>query len=183
MQATKSPCKGKSFKKPKAFAFAGRYLLVVGNNLIIYIFTEINQVHLVDSHLNMRYSEKRRNIAVTHGLLKRSLARAFSSSLRAPPMAASNLNIPYIWYKAAKRMVCMMDKEVRPIYKRCNYYMIRCNCDGLRIDLDMAAAGVAILDDPYLGGDALAHRVGMTDDAHLLALRTLQHGEGVDDGG
>ena len=34
-----------------------------------------------------------------------------------------------------------------------------------------------------LGGDALAHRVGMTDDAHLLALRTLQHGEGVDDGG
>ena len=47
----------------------------------------------------------------------------------------------------------------------------------------MAAAGVAILDDPYLGGDALAHRVGMTDDAHLLALRTLQHGEGVDDGG
>ena len=51
------------------------------------------------------------------------------------------------------------------------------------IDLDMAAAGVAILDDPYLGGDALAHRVGMTDNAHLLALRTLQHGEGVDDGG
>ena len=47
----------------------------------------------------------------------------------------------------------------------------------------MAAAGVAILDNPYLGGDALAHRVGMTDDAHLLALRTLQHGEGVDDGG
>lgn len=41
----------------------------------------------------------------------------------------------------------------------------------------MAAAGVAILDNPYLGGDALAHRVGMTDDAHLLALRTLQHGE------
>ena len=62
-------------------------------------------------------------------------------------------------------------------------YNLRCNCDGLRIDLDMAAAGVAILDDPYLGGDALAHRVGMTDDAHLLALRTLQHGEGVDDGG
>ena len=47
----------------------------------------------------------------------------------------------------------------------------------------MAAAGVAILDNPDLGGDALAHRVGMTDDAHLLALRTLQHGEGVDDGG
>ena len=47
----------------------------------------------------------------------------------------------------------------------------------------MAAAGVAILDNPYLGGDALAHRGGMTDDAHLLALRTLQHGEGVDDGG
>ena len=47
----------------------------------------------------------------------------------------------------------------------------------------MAAAGVAILDNPYLGGDALAHRVGMTDDAHFLALRTLQHGEGVDDGG
>lgn len=47
----------------------------------------------------------------------------------------------------------------------------------------MAAAGVAILDNSYLGGDALAHRVGMTDDTHLLALRTLQHGEGVDDGG
>ena len=47
----------------------------------------------------------------------------------------------------------------------------------------MAAAGVAILDNSYLGGDALAHRVGMTDDAHLLALRTLQHGEGIDDGG
>lgn len=47
----------------------------------------------------------------------------------------------------------------------------------------MTAAGVAILDNPYLCGDALAHRVGMTDDAHLLALRTLQHGEGVDDGG
>lgn len=62
-------------------------------------------------------------------------------------------------------------------------YNLRCNCDGLRIDLDMAAAGVAILDNSYLGGDALAHRVGMTDDAHLLALRTLQHGEGVDDRG
>lgn len=62
-------------------------------------------------------------------------------------------------------------------------YNLRCNCDGLRIDFDMAAAGVAILDNPYLGGDALAHRVGMTDDAYLLALRTLQHGEGVDDGG
>lgn len=47
----------------------------------------------------------------------------------------------------------------------------------------MAAAGVAILDNSDLGGDALAHRVGMTDDAHLLALRILQHGEGVDDGG
>ena len=42
----------------------------------------------------------------------------------------------------------------------------------------MAAAGVAILDNPYLGGDALAHRVGMTDDAHLLALRTLQQWRG-----
>ena len=50
------------------------------------------------------------------------------------------------------------------------------------INLDMAAAGVAILDNPNLGGDALAHCVGMTDDPHLLALRTLQHGEGVDDG-
>lgn len=47
----------------------------------------------------------------------------------------------------------------------------------------MAAARVAVLDYPYLGGDALAHRVGMTDDAHLLALRTLQHGEGIDDDG
>ena len=47
----------------------------------------------------------------------------------------------------------------------------------------MAAAGVAVLDNPYLSGDTLAHRVSMTDDAHLLALRTLQHGEGIDDGG
>ena len=62
-------------------------------------------------------------------------------------------------------------------------YNLRCNCDGLWIVFFMVADGVAILDDPYLGGDALAHRVGMTDDAHLLALRTLQHGEGVDDGG
>lgn len=62
-------------------------------------------------------------------------------------------------------------------------YNLRYNYDGLRIDFDMTAAGVAILDNPYLGGDALAHRVGMTDDAHLLALRTLQHGEGIDDGG
>ena len=82
-------------------------------------------------------------------------------------------NIPYIWYKAAKRMVCMMDKDVCPIYNKVYLW----------IDLNMAAAGVAILDNPYLGGDALAHCVGMTADAHLLALRTLQHGEGVDDGG
>lgn len=27
-------------------------------------------------------------------------------------------NIPYIWYKAAKRMVCMMDKDVCPIYNK-----------------------------------------------------------------
>ena len=27
-------------------------------------------------------------------------------------------NIPYIWYKAAKRMVCMMDKDVYPIYNK-----------------------------------------------------------------
>lgn len=27
-------------------------------------------------------------------------------------------NIPYIWYKAAKRMVCMMDKDVFPIYNK-----------------------------------------------------------------
>ena len=47
----------------------------------------------------------------------------------------------------------------------------------------MAAAGVAILDNSYLRGDALAHRVGMTDDAHLLALRALQHGERIDDRG
>ena len=33
----------------------------------------------------------------------------------------------------------------------------------------MAAAGVAILDNPYLGGGhALAHRVGIDDDAPLL---------------
>ena len=29
-------------------------------------------------------------------------------------------------------------------------YNLRCNCDGLRIDLDMAAAGVAILDNPVI---------------------------------
>ena len=52
-----------------------RHLLVVGNNLIIYIFTEINQVHLVDSHQDMRYAEQRRNIAVTHGLLQHAVAR------------------------------------------------------------------------------------------------------------
>ena len=46
----------------------------------------------------------------------------------------------------------------------------------LWINLDMAATGVAILDNPDLRGDALAHRVGMADDAHLLALRALQHG-------
>ena len=81
-------------------------------------------------------------------------------------------------------MVCMTDKDVYPIYNKVYLlYNEGCNYDGLRIDLDMAAAGVAILDNPYLGGDALAHRGGMTDDAHLLALRTLQHGEGVDDGG
>ena len=31
----------------------------------------------------------------------------------------------------------------------------------------MAAAGVAILDNPDLRGDALAHCVGVADDAHL----------------
>ena len=40
----------------------------------------------------------------------------------------------------------------------------------------MAATGVAILDNPDLRGDALAHCVGVADDAHLLALRALQHG-------
>ncbi|EFB36301.1 hypothetical protein PREVCOP_04190 [Segatella copri DSM 18205] len=29
MQATMSPCKGKSFKKPKAFAFAGRLYFIL----------------------------------------------------------------------------------------------------------------------------------------------------------
>ena len=47
-----------------------RHLLVVGNNLVVYIFTEINQVHLVDSHQDMWYTEQRRNIAVAHGLLQ-----------------------------------------------------------------------------------------------------------------
>lgn len=51
-----------------------RHLLVVCDNLIIYIFTEINQVHLVDSHQNMRYSEKRRNIAVTYCLLQYTMS-------------------------------------------------------------------------------------------------------------
>ena len=35
------------------------HLLVVGNNLVVYIFTEINQVHLVDSHQDMWYAEQR----------------------------------------------------------------------------------------------------------------------------
>jgi len=47
-----------------------RHLLVVGNNLVVYIFTEINQVHLVDSHQDMWYAEQRRNITVTNGLLQ-----------------------------------------------------------------------------------------------------------------
>ena len=47
-----------------------RHLLVVGNNLVVYIFTEINQVHLVDSHQDMWYAEQRRNITVAHGLLQ-----------------------------------------------------------------------------------------------------------------
>ncbi len=45
-----------------------------------------------------------------------------------------------------------------------------CNYGVSWIDLDMAAAGVAILDNSYPGGDALAHRVGMTDDAHASCL-------------
>ena len=47
-----------------------RHFLVVGNNLVVYIFTEINQVHLVDSHQDMWYAEQRRDIAVAHGLLQ-----------------------------------------------------------------------------------------------------------------
>ena len=47
----------------------------------------------------------------------------------------------------------------------------------------MAASRVAVLDDAYLGGDALRHGVGMADDAHLLALRRLEHCQRVDDSG
>ena len=46
----------------------------------------------------------------------------------------------------------------------------------------MATAG-AVLDDADLGGDAFRHGVGVADDTHLLALRRLEHGKGVDDGG
>ena len=53
------------------------------------------------------------------------------------------------------------------------------NC-CLWIDFDVAAAGGAVADDAYLGGDA-RHGVGVADDAHLLALRRLEHGKGVDD--
>ena len=51
-----------------------RHLLIVCDNLVIYIFTEINQVHLVDSHQNMRYSEKRRNITVAYCLLQYTMS-------------------------------------------------------------------------------------------------------------
>ena len=48
------------------------------------------------------------------------------------------------------------------------------------IDLDMAAAGAAILANPYPGGDPLPPPAAITDAAHLLALRALQLVEGVD---
>ena len=47
----------------------------------------------------------------------------------------------------------------------------------------MAAASVTILDDSYLCGDAFAHGVGVADDAHLLALRILEHSQRIDDRG
>ena len=52
----------------------------------------------------------------------------------------------------------------------------------LWIKLDVAASRIAIFDDAYLCGDALAHDAGVADHPHLFALRGLQHGQGVDDG-
>ena len=46
----------------------------------------------------------------------------------------------------------------------------------------MAASRIAVLDDSYLCGDTLAHRVGVADHTYLFALRGLKHGQGVDDG-
>ena len=40
----------------------------------------------------------------------------------------------------------------------------------------MAAAGTGF-DYADLGGDAFAHGVGVTDDAHFFALRGLEHGK------
>ncbi len=50
-------------------------------------------------------------------------------------------------------------------------------------NLDAAAASRAVGNDTYLGGDALAHGIGVADDTHFLALRGLQHGQRVDDRG
>ena len=52
-----------------------------------------------------------------------------------------------------------------------------------RIDFDVAASRAAILDDAYLRGDVLLHGIGVADDAHLLALFRLEHGQRVDDRG
>ena len=47
----------------------------------------------------------------------------------------------------------------------------------------MAADGVAIVDNPYLGGDGVADGGGMSDYDELIGLGTLRHGQGIDDGG
>ena len=44
---------------------------------------------------------------------------------------------------------------------------------GLWVYLNVTAARVAVLDYAYLRGDALAHRVGVADDTHFLALLRL----------
>ena len=54
---------------------------------------------------------------------------------------------------------------------------------SLRINFDTTATRIAVLDDTNLSSDAFAHGIGMADDAHLLALRILEHGQRIDDRG
>ena len=61
-------------------------------------------------------------IAVSHIDCGALFAFLGAKVLRFPHLGNTTLqgvkNIPYIWYKAAKRMVCMMDKDVCPIYNK-----------------------------------------------------------------
>ena len=54
---------------------------------------------------------------------------------------------------------------------------------SLRINFDTAATRIAVLDDTNLSSDAFAHGIGMTDDPDLLPLRSLKHGQRIDDRG